>query len=234
MGAIGTVSLDYPTAPVVDRRKRKRYAYPAWLCLGSHYLYLGRPFTQLLFWATLGGLLLWWLVDFFRLPAMVWQRNELEREKQIARYEQSLHQRLMQLEALRFSGTSQAPLPAAAADPAFHHHLADLDPSAALPGKKKVVPALALTGALAVSIALYVFNPPPLFPHADASFRAMRQVNVRDLPSTASPIRAVVAKETVLSGTLEAAASGGTAKWLKIGRGSHSGGYVATQNLETL
>jgi hypothetical protein len=227
MGAIGTVSLDDLPAAVEDRRKQKRYAYPAWLCLGSHYLYLGRPFTQLLFWLTLGGLLLWWVADFFRLPALVRQHNERDGERLIARYEESLRERLLHLETLHRTPWQPAPM-----QPAVEH-IEDFDEAAPPKGRRSAAPALILTSALAVAVALYVFNPPPLFPHADASFRAVRQVNVRDLPSTASPIRGVAAREMVLSGTV-VTASGGTARWLRIGRGSHSGGYVAVQNLQPL
>jgi TM2 domain-containing membrane protein YozV len=240
MGAIGTVSLDDPPAPAEDRRKKKRYAYPAWLCLGSHYLYLGRPFTQLFFWLTLGGLLLWWLIDFFRLPAMIEKQNRRETEKMIAAYEESLQQRLVHLETLNRPAWKPAPaLPVVESQPAWGqfeapaYQDAAVDEGLSLKGRRNAAPALALTSALGAAVALYIFNPPPLFPYADASFRAVRQVNVRISPSTASPIRAVAAKETVLSGTV-VEASGGTAKWLKIGRGSHSGGYVAVQNLESL
>jgi hypothetical protein len=240
MGALGTVSGSDASEPIEDRRKKKRFGYLAWLCLGSHYLYLGRPFTQLLFWLTLGGLLLWWLADFFRLPAMIRQRNEIEREKLIARYEESLRQRLDHLEALRRSAWTPAPT-IAAIEPELAwdqtepptDRISGFEEVAPPPGRRSIGPALVLASALSVAATLYIFYPPPLYPHSDASFRAVRQVNVRDLPSTASPIRGVVPKETVLSGSVEEA-SGGTARWLKIGRGSHVGGYVAVQNLETL
>jgi hypothetical protein len=217
MGAVGIISPDDAAAPAGHMRKKKRYAYPAWLCLGSHYLYLDRPFTQLLFWLTLGGLLLWWVADFFRLPALVEEHNRRAEEEPVAPHEESLEQRLAYLEAL------------ARLEPS-----ADRGAAEPLQARRRSpFPALVLASALAAAAALYVFNPPPLFPHSDVSFRTVRQVNVRDLPSTASPIRAVAARETVLSGTV-VNASGGTARWLKIGRGSHSGGYVAVQNLETL
>jgi hypothetical protein len=32
--------------------------------------------VQFLFWFTLGGLLVWWLVDAFRIPGLVRQYNE--------------------------------------------------------------------------------------------------------------------------------------------------------------
>jgi TM2 domain-containing membrane protein YozV len=240
MGAIGAVSLGDAAAQAQNRLKKKRHAYLAWICLGSHYLYLGRPIRQLLFWLTLGGLLLWWLGDFFRLPAMIEKHNRRLMQKLITACEESLRRPLPHLEGLDPPGRNPAPAVAAAGaltaldhvEPPANHVLAS-DGAAPLKGRHSTVSAFVAASALGVAAALYVFNPPPLFPHSRASFRAVRQVNVRDLPSTASPIRAVVAKETILSGTVEAAA-GGTAKWLKIGLGSHSGGYVAVQNLESL
>lgn len=50
-------------------------AYLCWLLAGSHYLYLGRKGLQILMWATLGGLVVWWFLDAFRLPKLVWQYN---------------------------------------------------------------------------------------------------------------------------------------------------------------
>ncbi|HEX8214985.1 MAG TPA: hypothetical protein VF582_05880, partial [Allosphingosinicella sp.] len=160
--------------------------------------------------------------------------------KLIAAYEESLDRRLQHLEALKRAEWRPAPArPAVAAQAAFDQsevptrQVSAFEAAAPLTGRRSTTPALVLTSALGAAAALYVFNPPPLFPHAGASYRALRQVNVRNLPSTASAIRAVVARETVLNGTVQAA-SGGTAKWLKIDRGSHAGGYVAVQNLESL
>lgn len=49
--------------------------YVTWLLLGWHYLYLGRAGMQFAFWFTAGGLLLWWLLDLLRVPAMVGAHN---------------------------------------------------------------------------------------------------------------------------------------------------------------
>ena|GEM_PF-969257 len=56
-----------------DRRNLKDTltAYLYWLCLGSHYIYLKKMRTQVVFWLTLGGLGMWWLIDLIRLPIMV-------------------------------------------------------------------------------------------------------------------------------------------------------------------
>jgi hypothetical protein len=45
------------------------------LLLGWHYLYLRKGGLQILFWLTLGGLAVWWLLDIFRLPGLVRNYN---------------------------------------------------------------------------------------------------------------------------------------------------------------
>ena len=62
-------------------------AYIAWLLLGCHYLYLGRVGVQFAVWFTLGFLIVGWVVDFFRIPGMVKQKNgELACELVISQY----------------------------------------------------------------------------------------------------------------------------------------------------
>lgn len=60
------------------RRKAKSSgpAYLLWFLVGGHYLYLGKWGIQFLFWITLGGLLVWWLADLFRLPGMLRDFNQ--------------------------------------------------------------------------------------------------------------------------------------------------------------
>ena len=58
------------------RKKSLLFAYLAWFLLGWHYLYLKRVGLQFAFWVTLGGLFVWWLLDFFRLPGLVGRLNE--------------------------------------------------------------------------------------------------------------------------------------------------------------
>ncbi len=41
-----------------------------------HYAYQDRWGKQVLFWVTAGGLLVWWIADFFRLPDMIREYNE--------------------------------------------------------------------------------------------------------------------------------------------------------------
>jgi hypothetical protein len=42
---------------------------------GWHYLYLRKRGLQVLFWLTLGGLGVWWLVDLFRVRRLVQDHN---------------------------------------------------------------------------------------------------------------------------------------------------------------
>jgi hypothetical protein len=58
------------------RAKSTVFAYIAWLLLGWHYLYLRRVGLQFAFWLTLGGFLIWWFIDFFRIPGLVSRMNE--------------------------------------------------------------------------------------------------------------------------------------------------------------
>ena len=58
------------------RRKSLFMAYVAWFLLGWHYLYLGKIGLQFAFWFTAGGFLVWWVLDFFRLPGVVSRLNE--------------------------------------------------------------------------------------------------------------------------------------------------------------
>jgi len=58
------------------RKKSVAWAYIAWLLIGLHYLYLGEIPMQLLFYITSGGLLAWYIIDFFRIPGMVRKHNE--------------------------------------------------------------------------------------------------------------------------------------------------------------
>ena len=62
----------------LDYTARKKSLLIAYLlCLiGWHYLYLGKFGLQFLFWITLGGFLVWGLVDLLRLPGMVRRQNE--------------------------------------------------------------------------------------------------------------------------------------------------------------
>ncbi len=46
-------------------------AYLFWFLLGAHYAYLGRWGLQLLFWITLGGLGVWFLLDLFLMSGKV-------------------------------------------------------------------------------------------------------------------------------------------------------------------
>ena len=44
--------------------------YLCWI-FGCHYAYVNKWGIQILFWLTAGGLLIWWIIDFFRIPSLV-------------------------------------------------------------------------------------------------------------------------------------------------------------------
>lgn len=75
-------ALPRPTQEAFHEAYRRRArstatAYAICLLVGGQYGYVGRWGLQILFWLTLGGLLVWWTVDLFRIPAMVRRYNEL-------------------------------------------------------------------------------------------------------------------------------------------------------------
>ena len=55
--------------------KTKGTAYLYWLCLGGHYLYFRKYFTQILYWLTLGGCGVWAFIDFFTMGSKVNKYN---------------------------------------------------------------------------------------------------------------------------------------------------------------
>lgn len=59
-----------------NTKKSQLVASVMWL-IGWHYAYLDQWGVQLVFWLTGGGLLLWWLADFFRVGHMVNRYNKL-------------------------------------------------------------------------------------------------------------------------------------------------------------
>lgn len=245
---------EYPGVALRSDRKKRRYAYLAWLCLGSHYLYLRRPVVQLLFWLTAGGLLIWWLIDLFRLPEMVQRYNRRALERLIDRYHTLLEQRVSRLEVLEprpfrpgagaALSAGPTPVPTLSEAEELHaydephlpplHHEPNSDPEPVRRLSPRRAPALILLSTLLIAVALYIFNPPPLYPRSAAgeAFETTRQVNVRTMATTASAIEGVLAEGAIVRGRVEGAASGGARRWLRIGQGAHEGKYVAIENLK--
>jgi len=60
-----------------NRRKSRSVAYLLAFALGVHYIYLGERRTQLLFWLTGGGLGIWAILDLWRIPRLVREKNRL-------------------------------------------------------------------------------------------------------------------------------------------------------------
>lgn len=238
VNAGGAFVPDDLAAELEGRRRKRRYAYLAWLCLGSHYLYLERRFTQALFWLTGGGLLLWWIADLFRLPALVAHHNRRAVGELLSHWQLTFERRMPEpapVAPWRADLSAAPPQPAASVE-----FRPTSDPVGRVPSSIietrcfRPAAAFVLAAALATAVAVHVFAPRPMYPPASAgsSFRTVRQVNVREAPSTASAIQGVVAKNIVLSGKVEEATTGGPTAWLRVTRGIHSGRYVALQNLE--
>ncbi len=51
-------------------------AYVVWFLFGFHYIYVKKWGTQLLFWITGGGFLIWWIIDLFRVSSLVKEYNK--------------------------------------------------------------------------------------------------------------------------------------------------------------
>jgi TM2 domain-containing membrane protein YozV len=69
------------------RRRRPALAWMLWGflgLLGAHRFYLGRPATALLMMFTLGGGLVWWVVDGFLIRRMVWEHNQAQELRRAA------------------------------------------------------------------------------------------------------------------------------------------------------
>ncbi len=214
-------------------RKKRRFAYLAWLCFGSHYLYLGRPVVQALFWLTLGGLLFWWIADFFRLATLVERRN-LRAARSAVRAWEARH--FAPQVAMPWPMPTQ---PSAPVQIEPEPYLADVAVSEAPalvspPGRIRKGAVLALAAALLAVFGTALFAPREFYPRnfSDPSFRTVRQVHAREAPSIASPIRARIDAGVVLTGTIEEVSAKGPSKWLRVTRGSHSDRYVALQNLK--
>jgi len=55
--------------------KRTEWAYLFFMMFGSHYLYLGKPGMQLLYWISIGGFGIWFLVDMFTMDQKIQSHN---------------------------------------------------------------------------------------------------------------------------------------------------------------
>lgn len=77
--------------------KKMALSYLLWLIpppFSCHYLYNNRVFTQILYFLTCGGVFLWWIVDFFRMPQIVKDENRKTARKFLKRMmKQSLRMR---------------------------------------------------------------------------------------------------------------------------------------------
>ena len=51
-------------------------AYVLFFVAAAHYAYVNKWGTQILFWLTLGGLGIWWIIDIFRMPSIIEDFND--------------------------------------------------------------------------------------------------------------------------------------------------------------
>ncbi|MFP9117176.1 TM2 domain-containing protein [Flavobacterium sp. RNTU_13] len=58
------------------RRKSVLVGYLLLIPLGWHYAYVKKWGIQVLCWFTLWGFLLWWLIDWFRIPSIINRYNK--------------------------------------------------------------------------------------------------------------------------------------------------------------
>ena len=56
--------------------KQKSTAYILWFLFGVHYFYLSKPIINILYWVTGGGFGVWAVIDLFRIPGMIREKNE--------------------------------------------------------------------------------------------------------------------------------------------------------------
>lgn len=229
------------SADFLRSRKSRAGAFLAWLCLGSHYRYLGRPKVQTAFWLTAGGLLVWWLLDLFRLGRLVDRANERMARRLIMEclplFEADWPVEPRHREPPCAGVEEPGPPELQAADAADPLEV-EIEPKAvAAPtpeGRKRrsSIPAMIAASGLATAAVLCVLYPAPVYPRAEQGepFRTLRNVNVRAMATTSGPIRSVVPEGRILRGTVRASADG--ASWLRIERGPHAGGYVHLKNLE--
>ena len=65
---------------VEEYKRKKKSVGLAYLLLlvvfALHYGYIGKWGLQIVFWLTGGGLMVWWIVDIFRLPGLIQSYNK--------------------------------------------------------------------------------------------------------------------------------------------------------------
>ena len=57
------------------RKKKLLISYILWFVFALYYAYNKKIGLQFVFWFTLGGLWIWWIVDLFRIPSIVRDGN---------------------------------------------------------------------------------------------------------------------------------------------------------------
>ena len=70
------LTQDAFTAEFNKKKKSPFMASVLGFFLGLHYAYVGRVWMTIVFWLTLGGLMIWWFVDLFRVTGLVREYNK--------------------------------------------------------------------------------------------------------------------------------------------------------------
>ena len=74
----------YEEYALAERKTGLSYLF--WLIpppFSCHYLYNNRILTQILYFLTCGGIFIWWIVDFFRIPQIVKEENRKTARKNL-------------------------------------------------------------------------------------------------------------------------------------------------------
>jgi TM2 domain-containing membrane protein YozV len=58
------------------KKKKKSIGWLLWFFFGFHYLYVGKVGLQFAYWFTLGGVWVWTIFDFFRMPSIIRAAND--------------------------------------------------------------------------------------------------------------------------------------------------------------
>lgn len=76
LNTLAELDLDAFLREYSSSKKSKPLAFWLLLPLGLHYAYIGRWWLSVAFIFTCGGIVVWWLVDLFRVRQMIGRYNE--------------------------------------------------------------------------------------------------------------------------------------------------------------
>lgn len=77
VAALDELNQEAFAAEFKKKKKSQGVAFILLLCIPSfHLFYLGRVWLNFIFWGTMGGCGIWWLIDLFRIFGMVREYNK--------------------------------------------------------------------------------------------------------------------------------------------------------------